>query len=179
VEHPVTEMITGLDLVELQLAVAGGEALPPAALAPTITGHAVEVRLCAEDPYHGYRSSSGTFTFIEFPAIDGVRIDTGVDTGSTISPYYDSMIAKVIAHAPTRAGAIQKLQRALGTAHLIGPVTNRTQLLDLLPRVDTEWRQLHTGWLDAQGALEAPPIEPAFTRLRRFAATTGEHSVIP
>jgi acetyl/propionyl-CoA carboxylase alpha subunit len=162
VEHPVTEMITGLDLVELQLAVAGGEALPPAALAPTITGHAVEVRLCAEDPYHGYRSSSGTFTRIEFPAIDGVRIDTGVDTGSTISPYYDSMIAKVIAHAPTRAGAIQKLQRALSTAHLIGPVTNRTQLLDLLPRVDNEWQQLHTGWLDAQGALEAPPIEPAF-----------------
>ena len=162
VEHPVTEMITGLDLVELQLAVAGGEPLPPAALAPTISGHAVEVRLCAEDPYHGYRSSSGTFTRIEFPAIDGVRIDTGVDTGSTISPYYDSMIAKVIAHAPTRAGAIQKLQRALSTAHLIGPVTNRTQLLDLLPRVDNEWQQLHTGWLDAQGALEAPPIEPAF-----------------
>jgi len=182
VEHPVTEMITGLDLVELQLAVAGGEALPPAALAPTITGHAVEVRLCAEDPYHGYRSSSGTFTRIEFPAIDGVRIDTGVDTGSTISPYYDSMIAKVIAHAPTRAGAIQKLQRALGTAHLIGPVTNRTQLLDLLPRVDTEWQQLHTGWLDAQGALEAPPIEPAFVAAAGLAvvrADAGARRVLP
>ena len=174
VEHPVTEMITGLDLVELQLAVAGGEALPPAALAPTITGHAVEVRLCAEDPYHGYRSSSGTFTRIEFPAIDGVRIDTGVDTGSTISPYYDSMIAKVIAHAPTRAGAIQKLQRALGTAHLIGPVTNRTQLLDLLPRVDTEWQQLHTGWLDIQGALEAPPIEPAFVAAAGLAVVRAD-----
>jgi propionyl-CoA carboxylase alpha chain len=174
VEHPVTEMITGLDLVALQLAVAGGEALPPAALAPTITGHAVEVRLCAEDPYHGYRSSSGTFTHIEFPTIDGVRIDTGVDTGSTISPYYDSMIAKVIAHAPTRAGAIQKLQRALGTAHLIGPVTNRTQLLDLLPRVDTEWQQLHTGWLDAQGALEAPPIEPAFVAAAGLAVVRAD-----
>jgi acetyl/propionyl-CoA carboxylase alpha subunit len=174
VEHPVTEMITGLDLVELQLAVAGGEPLPPSALAPTITGHAVEVRLCAEDPYHGYRSSSGTFTRIEFPAIDGVRIDTGVDTGSTISPYYDSMIAKVIAHAPTRAGAIQKLQRALSTAHLIGPVTNRTQLLDLLPRVDTEWQQLHTGWLDAQGALEAPPIEPAFVAAAGLAVVRAD-----
>ncbi|MEI6403386.1 MAG: biotin carboxylase N-terminal domain-containing protein [Actinomycetota bacterium] len=174
VEHPVTEMITGLDLVELQLAVAGGEPLPPSALAPAITGHAVEVRLCAEDPYHGYRSSSGTFTRIEFPAIDGVRIDTGVDTGSTISPYYDSMIAKVIAHAPTRAGAIQKLQRALSTAHLIGPVTNRTQLLDLLPRVDTEWQQLHTGWLDAQGALEAPPIEPAFVAAAGLAVVRAD-----
>jgi propionyl-CoA carboxylase alpha chain len=174
VEHPVTEMITGLDLVALQLAVAGGEPLPPAALAPTITGHAVEVRLCAEDPYHGYRSSSGTFTRIEFPAIDGVRIDTGVDTGSTISPYYDSMIAKVIAHAPTRAGAIQKLQRALSTAQLIGPVTNRTQLLDLLPRVDAEWQQLHTGWLDAQGALEAPPIEPAFVAAAGLAVVRAD-----
>jgi acetyl/propionyl-CoA carboxylase alpha subunit len=174
VEHPVTEMITGLDLVELQLAVAGGEPLPPAALAPTITGHAVEVRLCAEDPYHGYRSSSGTFTRIEFPVIDGVRIDTGVDTGSTISPYYDSMIAKVIAHAPTRAGAIQKLQRALTTAHLIGPVTNRTQLLDLLPRVDTEWQQLHTGWLDAQGALEAPPVEAAFVAAAGLAVVRAD-----
>ncbi len=174
VEHPVTEMITGLDLVELQLAVAGGEPLPPAALAPTITGHAVEVRLCAEDPYHGYRSSSGTFTRIEFPSIDGVRIDTGVDTGSTISPYYDSMIAKVIAHAPTRAGAIQKLQRALSTAHLIGPVTNRTQLLDLLPRVDTEWQQLHTGWLDAQGALDAPPVEAAFVAAAGLAVVRAD-----
>jgi acetyl/propionyl-CoA carboxylase alpha subunit len=174
VEHPVTEMITGLDLVALQLAVAGGEPLPPAALAPTITGHAVEVRLCAEDPYHGYRSSSGTFTRIEFPAIDGVRIDTGVDTGSTISPYYDSMIAKVIAHAPTRAGAIQKLLRALSTAQLIGPVTNRTQLLDLLPRVDAEWHQLHTGWLDAQGALEAPPIEPAFVAAAGLAVVRAD-----
>jgi acetyl/propionyl-CoA carboxylase alpha subunit len=174
VEHPVTEMITGLDLVELQLAVAGGEPLPPTALAPTITGHAVEVRLCAEDPYHGYRSSSGTFTHIEFPTIDGVRIDTGVDTGSTISPYYDSMIAKVIAHAPTRAGAIQKLQRALSTAQLIGPVTNRTQLLDLLPRVDAEWHQLHTGWLDAQGALEAPPIEPAFVAAAGLAVVRAD-----
>jgi acetyl/propionyl-CoA carboxylase alpha subunit len=174
VEHPVTEMITGLDLVELQLAVAGGEPLPPAALAPTITGHAVEVRLCAEDPYHGYRSSSGTFARIEFPAIDGVRVDTGVETGSTISPYYDSMIAKVIAHAPTRAGAIQKLQRALGTAHLIGPVTNRTQLLDLLPRVDSDWQHLHTGWLDAQGALEAPPVEPAFVAAAGLAVVRAD-----
>jgi propionyl-CoA carboxylase alpha chain len=174
VEHPVTEMITGLDLVELQLAVAGGEPLPPEALHPTITGHAVELRLCAEDPYHGYRSSSGTFSRIEFPVIDGVRIDTGVDSGSTISPYYDSMIAKVIAHAPTRAGAIQKLQRALTTAHLVGPVTNRTQLLDLLPRVDTEWQQLHTGWLDAQGALEAPPVEPAFVAAAGLAVVRAD-----
>jgi propionyl-CoA carboxylase alpha chain len=84
------------------------------------------------------------------------------------------MIAKVIAHAPTRAGAIQKLQRALTTAHLIGPVTNRSQLLDLLPRVDTEWQQLHTGWLDAQGALEAPPVEAAFVAAAGLAVVRAD-----
>ena len=155
VEHPVTEMITGLDLVELQLAVAAGESLPPAALHPTINGHAIEVRLCAEDPANGYLPSSGTFKRIEFPSIDGVRVDSGVTSGSVVSPFYDSMIAKVIAHAPTREGAINKLQRALATAHLIGPVTNRSQLLDLLPRLADHWRDIDTGWLDRN-----PPGQP-------------------
>ncbi len=155
VEHPVTEMVTGLDLVELQLAIAGGEPLPEVALHPTIHGHAIEVRLCAEDPANGYMPSSGTFRRIEFPAIDGVRIDSGVASGSVISPYYDSMIAKVIAHAPTRAGAVNKLQRALGMAHLIGPITNRAQLLGLLPRLGEQWREIDTGWLDRN-----PPGEP-------------------
>ncbi len=158
VEHPVTEMVTGLDLVELQLAIAGGEPLPPAALHPTINGHAIEVRLCAEDPANGYMPSSGTFRRIEFPEIEGVRIDSGVASGSAISPYYDSMIAKVVAHAPTRAGAINKLQRALGMAHLIGPITNRAQLLGLLPQLAEHWRDIDTGWLDRNppGAPDIP-----------------------
>ena len=108
VEHPVTEMITGLDLVELQLAVAGGAPLPEAALHPTITGHAIEVRLCAEDPYNGYLPSSGTFTRVDFPEIEGVRVDTGVASGSVVSPFYDSMFAKVIAHAPHALGSDQQ-----------------------------------------------------------------------
>jgi propionyl-CoA carboxylase alpha chain len=161
VEHPVTEMVTGLDLVELQLAVAGGAPLSEAALHPTITGHAIEVRLCAEDPYNGYLPSSGTFSRIAFPEIDGVRVDTGVAGGSVVSPFYDSMIAKVIAHAPTRLGAINKLQRALGQAHLIGPITNRTQLLGLLPELADHWQQIDTGWLDGHPPT-APQIEPAF-----------------
>jgi acetyl/propionyl-CoA carboxylase alpha subunit len=161
VEHPVTEMITGLDLVELQLAIAGGDPLPDAALHPSITGHAIEVRLCAEDPYHGYLPSSGTFRRIEFPEIDGVRIDSGVTSGSVVSPFYDSMIAKVIAHAPTRSGAINKLQRALGMAHLIGPITNRSQLLELLPLMADRWREIDTGWLDRNPST-APEIEPAY-----------------
>ena len=161
VEHPVTEMVTGLDLVELQLAVADGEPLPPAALLPTITGHAIEVRLCAEDPDNGYMPSSGTFRRIEFPTIDGVRVDSGVASGSVVSPFYDSMIAKVIAHAPTRTGAINKLQRALGQTHLIGPITNRSQLLDLLGSLAEDWRGIDTGWLD-RNPPSAPKIEPAY-----------------
>jgi acetyl/propionyl-CoA carboxylase alpha subunit len=161
VEHPVTEMITGLDLVELQLSVAGGDPLPDAALRPSIGGHAVEARLCAEDPENGYLPSSGTFRRIEFPEIEGVRVDSGVASGSVVSPFYDSMIAKVIAHAPTRAGAINKLQRALAQAHLIGPITNRSQLLGLLPQLADQWQEIDTGWLD-RTPTEAPAVEPAF-----------------
>ena len=96
VEHPVTELVTGLDLVELQFAVAEGAPLPAAALDAPLDGHAIEVRLTAEDPAAGYRPSTGTFTRFE---VDGaVRLDTGVESGSTVSPYYDSMLAKVIAH---------------------------------------------------------------------------------
>ncbi|HZX54914.1 MAG TPA: biotin/lipoyl-containing protein, partial [Ilumatobacteraceae bacterium] len=161
VEHPVTEMITGLDLVELQLAIAAGEPLRHAALEPHIDGHAIEVRLCAEDPDNGYLPSSGMFRRIEFPEIDGVRVDSGVVSGSVVSPFYDSMIAKVIAHAPTRAGAINKLQRALSQTLLIGPVTNRSQLLDLLSRIADNWREIDTGWLDRHPHTTAD-IEPAF-----------------
>ena len=161
VEHPVTEMVTGLDLVELQLLVAGGEPLPQAARQPTLTGHAIEVRLCAEDPDNGYLPSSGTFRRIEFPEIDGVRVDSGVASGSVVSPFYDSMIAKVIAHAPTRAGAINKLQHTLGQAQLIGPITNRSQLVDLLPKVLDDWAEIDTGWLD-RNPRSSPAIEPAY-----------------
>jgi propionyl-CoA carboxylase alpha chain len=161
VEHPVTEMVTGLDLVELQLSIASGDPLPESALHPRLDGHAIEVRLCAEDPDNGYLPSSGTFRRIEFPEIEGVRIDSGVASGSVISPFYDSMIAKVIAHAPTRDGAINKLQRTLAMAHLIGPVTNRAQLLGLLQRLSADWRQLDTGWLDSHPT-DAPDVPAAY-----------------
>jgi acetyl/propionyl-CoA carboxylase alpha subunit len=154
-------MVTGLDLVELQLSIASGDPLPESALHPRLDGHAIEVRLCAEDPDNGYLPSSGTFRRIEFPEIEGVRIDSGVASGSVISPFYDSMIAKVIAHAPTRDGAINKLQRTLAMAHLIGPVTNRAQLLGLLQRLSADWRQLDTGWLDSHPT-DAPDVPAAY-----------------
>ena len=177
VEHPVTEMITGLDLVELQLAVASGAPLPEAALHPTITGHAIEVRLCTEDPYNGYLPSSGTFKRIDFPDIDGVRVDSGVASGSVVSPFYDSMIAKVIAHAPTRSGAINKLQRALGQAHLIGPITNRSQLLGLLPELADHWQDIDTGWLD-RNPPTGPQIEPAFVAAAALAWARSQRATL-
>jgi propionyl-CoA carboxylase alpha chain len=165
VEHPVTEMLTGLDLVELQLAVANGEPLPPAALAPSRTGHAIEVRLCAEDPADGYRPSIGTFTRVAFPgdglpAIDGVRVDTGIVSSSTVPPFYDSMVAKLIAHAPTRAEAARRLAAALRASILVGPVTNREQLLELLDVLCAIDDVVDTTYLDRHPFRGASPISP-------------------
>ena len=114
VEHPVTEMVTGLDLVEWQLRIAAGERLPfaQADLAPR--GHAVEARLCAEDPARNFLPSPGTIAALALPEPgDGLRIDAGVRSGDTLTPFYDSMIAKVIAHAPSRAEALERLAAAL------------------------------------------------------------------
>ena len=137
VEHPVTELVTGLDLVALQIDVAEGKPLPATLLnGVQLQGHAIELRVCAEDPYNGYRPSSGRFDTVRFPTLDGVRVDSAVESGSTVPPHYDSMIAKVIVHAATRSQAIRKARAALTGAELIGPVTNRPMLLELL------------GWLD-------------------------------
>jgi acyl-CoA carboxylase subunit alpha len=128
VEHPVTECVTGLDLVRLQLLVAAGEPLPFTG-PPPMHGHAIEVRLYAEDPAHDWRPSTGTLH--RFRIDDHVRVDSAVEDGSTVSVYYDPMLAKVIAHAPTRSEAARALARALAGAELHGVVTNR----DLLVRV--------------------------------------------
>ncbi|MDQ3470440.1 MAG: ATP-grasp domain-containing protein, partial [Actinomycetota bacterium] len=147
VEHPVTELVTGLDLVAMQLIVAAGGALPPAALDAPLDGHAIEVRLTAEDPAAGYRPSSGVFTTFDIDDA-AVRVDSGVATGSTVPPFYDSMVAKVIAHGPTREQAIRTLRAALATARLHGPVTNRDQLVRILDHPAFVAGDLHTGFLD-------------------------------
>ena len=160
VEHPVTEMVTGLDLVALQLRVAEGAALPERVLAGIEpTGHAIEVRLCTEDPYRGFLPGSGTFTRFSFPDLPGLRIDTGVEAGSTVPPFYDSMVAKVIAHGDNRAEAARTLRVALERADLCGPVTNRELLIDLLGRleeVDGAEAGWDTGWLDRQTLGDTP-----------------------
>jgi acetyl-CoA carboxylase biotin carboxylase subunit/3-methylcrotonyl-CoA carboxylase alpha subunit len=124
VEHPVTEMCTGIDLVEQQIRVASGERLAPAVLAPTRAGHSIEARVYAEDPAKRFAPQPGKLTRIVWPdpAID-LRIETGVTEGLEVTPYYDPMIAKVVVHAPTRGEAIARLDGALSASivDLVGP----------------------------------------------------------
>ncbi|MBT25189.1 MAG: 3-methylcrotonyl-CoA carboxylase [Rhodobacteraceae bacterium] len=122
VEHPVTEAITGVDLVEWQLRVAAGEGLPKQQEELTITGHAFESRLYAEDVPKGFLPATGTLGHLAFPS--GCRADSGVRSGDTISPFYDPMIAKVITHGPTREIALKQMAQALEGTQVAGTVTN-------------------------------------------------------
>jgi len=122
VEHPVTELITGVDLVEWQLRVASGEPIPVAQEDLSITGWAFESRLYAEDVPKGFLPATGTLSHLAFP--EGCRADSGVRSGDTISPFYDPMIAKVIVHGPSRAAALSKMRQALAGCEVAGTVTN-------------------------------------------------------
>jgi len=122
VEHPVTEMITGLDLVELQLRVAAGEGLPFKQDALRAKGHAIEARIYAEDPQRDFLPSIGKLVHLRFP--EGARVDTGVAEGDEISPWYDPMIAKLIVHGDTRQAALAQMSAALRDTHIVGPATN-------------------------------------------------------
>ncbi|QDE87527.1 3-methylcrotonyl-CoA carboxylase [Myxococcus xanthus] len=132
VEHPVTELITGLDLVEWQLRVAAGEALPRTQEQISASGHAIEVRLCAEDPAKGYAPQAGRLLAWRLPVREGVRIDHGVREGQEIPPFYDSMQAKVIAHGPDRETARRRLVEALRELTVFGVTTNKNLLLYVL-----------------------------------------------
>ncbi|MHA6730850.1 acetyl/propionyl/methylcrotonyl-CoA carboxylase subunit alpha [Devosia sp. A369] len=144
VEHPVTEAITGQDLVEWQLRVASGEALPKQQHELTITGWAIEARLYSEDPAKGFLPSVGLLEQFSFSQ-DQVRVDAGVEAGDTISPYYDPMIAKLIAHAPDRASAIATLRQALDQG-VVGPLaSNAGFLCRLLGHADFDAARLDTG----------------------------------
>ncbi|MDQ0381510.1 ATP-binding protein [Amycolatopsis thermophila] len=147
VEHPVTEEITGLDLVALQIQVAEGEPLPAEALNPTISGHAVEARLYAEDPVADYLPGSGTLHRFRIPDLPGVRVDTGVRDGSVVGTNYDPMLAKVIAHGRTRTDAVRRLARALADARIHGLVTNRDLLVAILREPEFVAGATDTGYL--------------------------------
>jgi len=147
VEHPVTEAVTGLDLVELQLRIAEGEPLPPEAAAAAISGHAIEVRLYAEDVPAGFLPVTGTLHRFEIPRAPGIRIDTGFQNGSEVSPHYDAMLAKVIAHGRTRADAARRLARALDRAQIHGLTTNRALLAAILREPEFLAGGTDTGYL--------------------------------
>ena len=132
VEHPVTEMITGLDLVEWQIRVADGEHLPLKQEQIHAHGSAIEARLNAEDPAAGYRPALGTIRLFAPPAGDGIRVDSGVRSGSTVTPYYDSMLAKIIAYGPDRAVAAQRLSAALGDFAILGITSSQAFLRDIV-----------------------------------------------
>jgi acetyl-CoA carboxylase biotin carboxylase subunit/3-methylcrotonyl-CoA carboxylase alpha subunit len=135
VEHPLTELCTGLDLVELQLRIAAGEALPRAVLSATFTGHAVEVRLYAEDPARQFVPQPGIVSRLSWPEdLPGVRIDAGIQEGSEVTPYYDPLLAKLIAHGSTRQEALSRLLVALDATQLelVGPKGPRRTNKDFL-----------------------------------------------
>ena len=146
VEHPVTELISGTDLVEWQLLVASGKPLPLAQEDLHITGHAVEARVYAEDPQTGFLPSTGPLALVSFP--EGVRADSGVETGDEISPYYDPMIAKLIAHGETRDDALDKLKSALENTVIAGPKTNIQFLVKLIDNHGFRLENFDTGLID-------------------------------
>jgi len=160
VEHPVTEAITGLDLVALQLRIAAGEALPMAQQDVMICGHAVEARLYAEDPERGFLPSTGTLHALSWPQGEGLRIDTGVEEGDAVSPFYDPMIAKLIAYGPTRAIALERLACALDDTRVAGPRSNARFLSALCRFPEFVREAFDTGTiernLEALGAVVQP-----------------------
>ena len=159
VEHPVTELVTGLDLAHLQLAVAAGEPLPFSQEEVSLRGAAIEVRLYAEDPYTGL-PSGGTLRLFDPPAGPGIRVDAGVEAGDEVSLSYDPMLAKLIVSAPDRNMAVKRLRRALDAFRVLGPTTN----LPLLGRIVREPAfaagETTTAFLEEHGLLEEPEAAP-------------------
>jgi propionyl-CoA carboxylase alpha chain len=173
VEHPVTEAVTMLDLVRLQLQVAQGEPLPKEARAPALRGHAIEARLYAEDPRDGDRPCAGRLWRLAIP--DGVRVEAGVESGSEVSPHYDPLLAKVIAHAPTRAEAAARLAAALAAARIHGLATNRDLLVRVLRHPAFLAGQADTSFLERHGGEVRLPLadEAAEERHAIAAALAG------
>jgi acetyl-CoA carboxylase biotin carboxylase subunit len=147
VEHPVTECVTGLDLVAWQLIVASGEPLPLRQDEIRFSGHAIEARLCAEDPYEKFAPQTGVICYWR-PEQAALRVDAGVVKGSEVSPYYDSLLAKFVAHGATRQDAIRRLVAALGRAPMFGVATNAGFLMRLLQSTDFTQARMHTGSID-------------------------------
>jgi len=183
VEHPVTEAITGLDLVQWQLRIADGEELRIddrllAGERSAINGHALEVRIIAEGPGRGFLPSVGKILGWAEPKAPGVRVDTGFSAGSEVSRFYDSMLAKVIVHGETRADAIAKMRRALMDFHILGVKTNIAYILEVLAHQDFLDGRFDTGFLNRNFADWHAPVEipREFAALLSHAQTSSSAS---
>jgi 3-methylcrotonyl-CoA carboxylase alpha subunit len=176
VEHPVTEAITGQDLVEWQLRIADGQPLPLRQEAIPCRGHAFEARLYAEDPAKGFLPSIGRLRTLRLPVgLDGVRVDTGVEEGDAVTPFYDPMIAKIIAFGPDRMAALDRLAEALDATRVEGVTTNLAFLRAAAASPAFRALEIDTGWLDREGteALAAEPPTTTETLLLAALATVA------
>ncbi|MET0566345.1 MAG: biotin carboxylase N-terminal domain-containing protein [Acidimicrobiia bacterium] len=176
VEHPVTEMVTGLDLVRLQIEIADGAAID---VEPVISGHAIEARLYAEDPRHDFLPITGMIHRFEVPDLPGLRVDSGVENGSMVSVFYDPMLAKIIAHAATRDRAAETLAQALRQAILHGPVTNRELLVRILEHDEFRSGALDTHFLERHDPahLGRPLADMETERLSAVAAALADQEL--
>jgi len=159
VEHPVTELVTGEDVVAWQLRIAGGERLPAGGLDATATGHAIEARLVAEDADAGFLPSAGRLLRLELPTGEGLRVDAGYAAGDEVTPFYDGLLAKVCAHAPTREEALDRLAGALAETVVLGVRTNLPLLRALAADAHVRAGRIDTGFLERTWAPAPPPAE--------------------
>jgi 3-methylcrotonyl-CoA carboxylase alpha subunit len=174
VEHPVTEAVTGLDLVEWQFRIAAGEKLPLKQEQVKLDGHAVEARLYAEDPERGFLPSTGRLIALKFPQGEGLRVDTGVEEGSEVTPFYDPMLAKLIAHGNSRNEALDRLAGALDNTIVVGPRSNAGFMAALCRAAEFRKGDFDTGFIDRNlAALGAVPQD-----LDRAAAALGTHKLV-
>jgi acetyl/propionyl-CoA carboxylase alpha subunit len=170
VEHPVTELVTGVDIVAEQIRVAAGEKLSLTQEQVELTGSAIEARVYAEDAYSGYVPVTGPLRLVRFPSGPGVRVDHGVLQGDEITAAFDPMIAKVIGYAATRAEAIEQICGALRETVLLGTTTNTAFLADVVEHPAFASGDTHTGFLDEHPALTEPPHTDAETERLLIAA---------
>ena len=171
VEHPVTEMITGQDLVEWQLRVAAGEPLPADQDKLAITGHALEARIYAEDPEHGFLPATGSLSHLRFPARTAqVRVDTGVRQGDTISVHYDPLIAKLIVHGSDRKDCLRRMQAALNSTRVAGVTTNIDFLASILSHEAFHAANIDTGFIERHLPDLIPDQTPADPTILALAA---------
>jgi acetyl-CoA carboxylase biotin carboxylase subunit len=184
VEHPVTEMITGIDLVREMIRIAGGERLRIRQDQVRINGHSIEVRINAEDPAKGFMPNPGTITALSVPGGNGVRFDSMLYPGYTVPPFYDSLLGKLIVHDEDRASAIRRLDRALGELNVEGLATTKPLHQALARDADVQAGRFHTAWLEpwlashaaSLAAAEAAPaaqILPTTTKESAASATGG------